>query len=435
MDKTNNNEGMLPNEIYKRIPLFFKELLKHSWGRERDLLFLSSLTVLSNCLPYVKGYYNGSEVYPHLYLIIIAPPASGKGRMGLSKLLIDGVNKYVYESSLNAKIICEEKKKKNKKKNKEKDNDNSEIVCPEIARKLVPANISTTAFYKLLCVEKEGLLMFESEADTLTKMLGNDWSDVSDLLRKAFHTETVSLARADDTYIEVEKPKLSMLLSGTPEQLKLLMKNKENGLFSRFLIYQFHDIDEFIDVFAEKSRDLDKSFRIKSNEILDLFKYLELKNGIEFYLTAGQKRRFLSFFRRQQKKFIEQDFENILSNLKRFALMSFKIAMILTVLRQKDELKNKTELECSNEDFLIALSIVDTLLEHTKKIIVNFDIDFLPELDKNILDDLPVAFSRKQAINSANKFGMPQRTIDDKLKQWILKKIIDRPKHGSYRKL
>lgn len=426
------NEGMLlPDGIYKRLPLFFQELLKHSSGRERDLLFLSSLTVLSNCLPYVKGYYNGSEVYAHLYLIIIAPPASGKGRMGLSKFLIDGVNKYVYESSLNAKTICEEKKKKNK----EKDNDNSEIVCPEIARKLVPANISTTAFYKLLCVEKEGLLMFESEADTLTKMLGNDWSDVSDLLRKAFHTETVSLARADDTYIEVEKPKLSMLLSGTPEQLKLLMKNKENGLFSRFLIYQFHDIEEFIDVFAEKSRDLDKSFRIKCNEILDLFKYLELKNGIEFYLTAGQKRRFLSFFSRQQKKFIEQDFENILSNLKRFALMSFKIAMILTVLRQKEELKNKTELECSNKDFLIALSIVDTLLQHTKKIIVNFDVEFLPEQDKNILDDLQSSFTRQDAIKTAEKFGMPQRTIDDKLVQWINKKIVSKVSRGVYRKL
>ncbi|SFN09454.1 Protein of unknown function [Paenimyroides ummariense] len=418
-------KGMLEKNIYHRLPSFFQELLEHSTGRERDLLTLSSLTVISNCLPFVSGIYNGSEVYPHIYLIIIAPPASGKGRMTLSKYLIDGINNHVVEFSTLAKKICEQKKK---------DGEHDE-ECPEIARKIVPANISTTAFYKILNIVKEGVLMFETEADTLTKMLGNDWSDLSDVLRKAFHTEVISLARADGTYLEVVKPKLSILLSGTPEQLKLLMKNKENGLFSRFLIYQFNDVDEFIDVFAVKAQELANAFKIKSDEMLNLFKILREKKGIKFNLTARQEKRFLRFFRKQQKNILEQEFENIISNLKRFALIAFRIAMILTVLRHKDKLENVYKLECSDKDFLIALSIVETLLEHTKDIIVNFDSDFLPELDKNILDDLPVAFSRKDAIISANKFGMPKRTLDDKLNQWILKKIIHKPKHGSYRKL
>lgn len=420
-----NLKGMLDKNIYHRLPPFFQELLEHTTGRERDLLTLSSLTVISNCLPFVSGIYNGTEVYPHIYLIIIAPPASGKGRMTLSKYLIDGINYYVVESSTLAKKICEQKKKDEK----------SDEECPEIARKIVPANISTTAFYKILNTVKEGVLMFETEADTLTKMLGNDWSDLSDVLRKAFHTEVISLARADGTYLEVVKPKLSILLSGTPEQLKLLMKNKENGLFSRFLIYQFNDVDEFIDVFAVKAQDLANAFKIKSDEMLNLFKILREKKGIKFNLTSSQEKRFLRFFRKEQKNILEQDFENIISNLNRFALIAFRIAMILTILRHKDKLENVNKLECSDKDFLIALSIVETLLEHTKDIIVNFDSDFLPELDRNILDDLPVTFSRKEAINSANKFGMPRRTTDDKLKQWILKKIIDKPKHGSYRKL
>lgn len=418
-------KGMLDKNIYHRLPPFFQELLEHTTGRERDLLTLSSLTVISNCLPFVSGIYNGTEVYPHIYLIIIAPPASGKGRMTLSKYLIDGINKYVEESSTLAKKRCEQKKKEEK----------SEEECPEIARKIIPANISTTAFYKFLDTVKEGVLMFETEADTLTQMLGKDWSDLSDMLRKAFHTEVISLARADGTYLEVVKPKLSILLSGTPEQLKLLMKNKENGLFSRFLIYQFNDVDEFIDVFALKAQDLANAFKIKSDEMLSLFKILREKKGIKFNLTARQEKRFLRFFRKHQDNILQQDFENIISNLKRFALIAFRIAMILTVLRHKDNLENVNKLECSNEDFLIALSIVEILLGHTKDIIVNFDSDFLPELDRNILDDLPITFTRQNATKAAEKFNMPLRTIDEKLKQWISKKIIQRIKHGTYKKL
>lgn len=420
------NGGMFPIIIYDRLPLFFQELLEHSDGRERDLLLLSSLTVLSNCLPFVSGIYNGNEVYPHLYSIIIAPAASGKGRMTLAKYLIDGINNYVYESTKKANEKCEEEKKNDKNM--------SDVECPQVVRKVIPANISSAAFYKLISKSKQGVLLFETESDTLTQILGNDWANLSDLLRKAFHNEGISMARADDTFIELREPKLSILLSGTPEQLKLLMKNKENGLFSRFLIYEFYDISDFIDVFADKSQNLTNSFKIKSQEILNLFIDLKKINGIKFKLTASEKRLFLLFFRKQQKKFIEKDYESIISNLKRFALIAFRIAMILTVLRNKNNLQGKKELECSKEDFLVALSIVETLLEHTKNILLNFDTDFLPEQDKNILDDLQSPFTRQDAIKTAEEFGMPQRTIDDKLVQWINKKILVKVKRGIYKK-
>ena len=79
--------------------------------------------------------------------------------------------------------------------------------------------------------------MMESEADTLSIMMNNDWSNFNDVLRKCFHHEPLSIARkVEDIFVEISEPKLSVIISGTPGQLKPLLKSKENGLFSRFLI-------------------------------------------------------------------------------------------------------------------------------------------------------------------------------------------------------
>ena len=40
--------------------------------------------------------------------------------------------------------------------------------------------------YAYMGSSKHGLLIMESEADTMSNMLNNDWSNYSDVLRKAF---------------------------------------------------------------------------------------------------------------------------------------------------------------------------------------------------------------------------------------------------------
>ena len=83
---------------------------------------------------------------------------------------------------------------------------------------------------------KDGVLIHESEADTLSKMFSQEWGDFSDVLRKAFHGERLSLSRdSDDEFMEIESPKLSVVLSGTRNQITPLLKSRENGLFSRFI--------------------------------------------------------------------------------------------------------------------------------------------------------------------------------------------------------
>jgi hypothetical protein len=279
--------------IYNNLPEDLKSLTQNFEDRERDVVLLSSLGVLSNCLPNIKGNYDGDSVYPNLYILIIAPPASGKGVMNYSRILIDKIHSKIYKDSKAVKQSCELSKKKNDgAKNSQKSNDK----CPDIQVKIVPANISTSELYTFLGSSKHGLLIMESEADTLSNMLKNDWSNYSDVLRKCFHHEPISIARKiEGLYEEVKEPKLSMVISGTPGQLKPFLMSRENGLFSRFMFYTFDELSNFKDVFAEKTLDNKLYFQEVSERVFNLYSRLnEVSNELEFKYSDRQKKILLS---------------------------------------------------------------------------------------------------------------------------------------------
>jgi len=58
----------------------------------------------------------------------------------------------------------------------------------------------------------------------------------------------------DQEYREVKKSYLSVLLSGTPAQVKPLIPSTENGLFSRQLFYYMHGIWAWINQFERTDR-------------------------------------------------------------------------------------------------------------------------------------------------------------------------------------
>uniref|UniRef100_UPI001FB2246F DUF3987 domain-containing protein n=1 Tax=Rhodothermus marinus TaxID=29549 RepID=UPI001FB2246F len=80
-------------------------------------------------------------------------------------------------------------------------------------------------------------MLFSSEADALSTVLGQEWGRWSHLLRKAYHHEAVRRETKSEGLLVVERPVLAVALTGTPAQLWHLMEGGvEDGLFSRFLI-------------------------------------------------------------------------------------------------------------------------------------------------------------------------------------------------------
>ena len=111
---------------------------------------------------------------------------------------------------------------------------------PNKSMLFLPANSSSTGLQELLQNNQERGILFETEADTLNIILKQDFGDYSDVLRKAFHLESiVYYRRGNKEYKSISEPKLSVIISGTPNQLTKLIPSAENGLFSRFIIYLF----------------------------------------------------------------------------------------------------------------------------------------------------------------------------------------------------
>lgn len=416
---------LIDKHIYYRLPEELIKLTEHFDSREKDIVLLSCLGALSNCLPNVYGIYDGDTMYPHLYLMVIAPAASGKGVMNYARLLIEPIHDKIFNDSKNEYLECQKESKKNETE-----------LCPEVKVKILPANISSAEMHSFLDSSEHGLLIMESEADTMSNMLKNDWSNYSDVLRKAFHHEPISISRkTEKVFVDIKEPKLSMVVSGTPDQLKPLIKSRENGLFSRFMIYNFDELTDFKDVFAVKTRNNNALFEAVGQDIFNLYGELaKLKKPIEFCFTDQQKEKFLKIIRPIRTDIVNNHSPAFISNLHRHGLILFRIAMILTVLRNKESIGSDEKLYCTDSDFLVASQLMKTLLRHCQFTFNSIETGDLSIQDENILDDLKETFTRQEAIEVGARHDIPTRTIDDKLAQWKKRKYIFKHSRGKYKK-
>ena len=203
---------------------------------DADMLILGSLAVISACLPNISGIYAKRHIFPNMYLFVTARAGTGKGRLYLCKSIVEPIH-----DELRAQAEIEEEKYRQDKeiyKRQKRGEGIPEPTPPPIRLLFLPANSSSTAIYQALNENGEQGLMFETEGDTLASTFGQDFGDFSDGLRKAFHHESISyLRRTQREYVNIKKPRLSTVLSGTPQQVVNLMSSVENGLFSRFLFY------------------------------------------------------------------------------------------------------------------------------------------------------------------------------------------------------
>lgn len=419
-------ERRIINEsVYNRLPKELQNLTQNFEGRERDIVLISSLVVLSNCFPNIYGIYDGDRVYPQLYGVIVAPAASGKGVMNFSRILIEKIHKKIFQESL---AEFRENQKSSRK--------SGSFESQEMRVKILPANISTSEMYSYLGSSNHGLIIIESEADTMSNMLKNDWSNYSDVLRKAFHHEPVSISRKMDKVFEnIDEPKLAMLVSGTPDQLQPLIKSKENGLFSRFIVYNFDEISPFKNVFDRNKRNNKVAFENFGEMIYDTYERLvKMESLIEFSFTENQESKFIKLIQPIRNDIIENHAEGFISNVHRHGLIFYRLAMILTIVRNLDNIYDNRNLECSNVDFMLAYHLMTTLLRHSQFTYNTIDNGDLSIQDEELLDKMSSSFSREELINAGKKLGIPIRTIDDKISQWKRKRIIIKVNRSNFKK-
>ena len=420
---------------------FISDVLKGAKTSEQaDSLFLGAVTTWSACLPNVYGIYDGMEVYPNLYLFTTADAACGKGHMNLCRKLVDPIQ--------------EEMEKKFEDEYEEYEELTLQYHLGQIDEKpdepipsnlYIPANSSVTAFCQSLANNFGTGLVFETEGDTLSTVLASGFGQFSDVLRKAFHHETISYKRRKgNEYVKIENPRLSIVLAGTPTQLHRLRPSSENGLFSRFMFYKMNSQLFWHDVFLDSDKSLVSNYESLGENFKRLYDLLKYRHErIQVVLAPEQIEEFNAFFTTAQNDLAGRFGEGIVSSVRRMGLILFRICMVLTVLRAYENDQLADQLVCSDEDFMIGFGTVKVLLRHTTSIymstkndVTNFKCydDPIGQRDK-LYQLLPDEFNTQDAMNIAINNGIPGKSCERYLTQWVRGGQISRTGRGQYSKL
>lgn len=264
---------------------------------QRDVMLIGALTAIGASMErYVRCPYAGKLQSPCLQSFIVAPSASGKGILSLIRLLVEPIH-----DEIRQQVATEVKAyKKEKAAYDVMGKERSKVEAPQMPKNrmfLISGNNTGAGILQNIMDANGTGLICETEADTISAAIGSEYGHWSDTLRKAFDHDRLSYnRRTDQEYREVKKSYLSVLLSGTPAQVKPLIPSTENGLFSRQLFYYMHGIWAWINQFESGEADLEAIFTdigLEWKKQLDLMK----THGVHtLRLTDEQKQEFNTLF-------------------------------------------------------------------------------------------------------------------------------------------
>jgi hypothetical protein len=301
----------------------------------------------------------------------------------------------------------------------------------------IPANNSASGAFQLLRFNNGKGLIFETEGDTLSNTFKTEYGNYSDGFRKAFHHETISYYRKTEMEnVEIKKPCLSAVLSGTPNQVLSLIPNAEDGLLSRFMFYVFNIEPYWKDVFAKKTeRGFDEFFLAIGRGYFETYDRLLKNPEIEFLLTEIQEDILNSYFEKLQDKYNSLWGAETVAIIRRLGLICFRIAMIISVLRNKGRMEESYT--CEDRDFSIAMDIIDVLHEHSRiaYLFVSQESSKGISLIDRFYNKLPESFNKQECLSIASELGIiKEKTVEKYIGRFINNNLLVRVSHGNYKK-
>lgn len=442
-DNTPEEMPTFSNQVKDNLPKFLQQVVRKSNSDEdADLLILGTITAISASLPNIYGIYAEREVFPNLFLFVTAQASAGKGRLTLCRKLVEPIHRKLRE--FNKAEREDYKIKQAEYAVNRKNPDIEQPVEPPLRALIIPANSSATAVFQILN-DNEGVgLMFETEGDTLAQTFKSEHGNYSDGFRKAFHHETISYNRRKDReFVELNVPKLSVVLSGTPRQIQSLIPDTENGLFSRFIFYYMNINLVWNNVFLHVDKEtLDSYFDGLGLKFFELYNVLKQSEDIRFTYSKNQQSNFNEFFEIVQKEYAAYFGLDIVASIRRLGLIAYRVSMILSALRIMEHGNISSTMVCTDEDYQTTITIIKTLLKHTAKIYKSLtpSIDTArtssepTQLRQNFSDSLPPAFNRQTYLSIAKQLGIADKTADKHITSMCNKGTIIRESHGNYTK-
>lgn len=438
---------MFPEDIFSTLPGLLRKvtdlMLTH---QERSLVLIGSIATLSSSLLPMYTIYFGKTIYPNMYLFVPGPAGAGKGKLDFCFRLVKPIHKEKLERWTIAK---DEYKKEYARYKRQKKGDNIDPPeKPPIQLLRVPANSSATSFAQAMA-ENGNLILFETEGDTVVNTFNSDFGNYSDSFRKAFAHESFGyLRRGDDgEEREIENPRLSTVLSGTPEQVKSLIHDAENGLLSRFMFFCINSTPEWLDGFDSYGCDdpLEDSFDAIGQEFTAFTKILEQTPRIKFTLSISQAGKFNDFFAAEKERMHEFNGDRYSASSHRLAWCFLRVAMVLSALRLMDSVRITENVECNDVDFDTTMKIIKVISTHNDYIFNVLDKErpegiavadsYSSATRKAIISALPGYFTTEDMKKVAANVGKSLRTVRRQIARAIEAGEIQQVKHGEYKKM
>ena len=362
----------IPLQVYRMLPALLKKSCKPFEDRhpERNAFLMGALGVMSGLLPGISGVYDGQLRYPNLFVFLIDPASSGKRTFKLSRHLGTAYQKQLFVANKKKRDAYRDALIKFEMDSiKYKKGDLKSVpkipTKPALKNLFPPFPITPDNVMEFLNRNDNSGIMFESEADRLEYILGENWGGYSDLLRNSFSHESIVYSRASDgELIEVKHPKLSVALSGSFDQLKNLIPSAEDGLLSRFMFYGYESEETWQDV-SEKGMSPNPRifYEDLSKDVLMVIDFLKFYPA-EFTLSEAQWKTLNSTFKKLMKETKKDIGIKAASLVRRMGLNCFKIAMILSAIRKYQEKRLEAKLVCNRNDFKVAIWLTKTYLKH-----------------------------------------------------------------------
>lgn len=423
--ETSEEDRSLPlfeESIYAHLPsILTKATQTINIRQEKDLILIGSIATLSSVLLPFRTIFHGRTIFTNLFLFVPRPAGSGKGRLDFCYWLVRPIHNDKRELwQLAQEEYMQELDRYRALSKKEKANATSPVK-PPITLLRVPANCSATSFAEAM----------------------------ADNFRKAFvHEEFGYLRRGNDNEEkEVQNPRLSVVLSGTPKQVKSLIHNAENGLLSRFIFYCMSATDEWLDSFSGYDSDnpLEQVFDQLGAEVERFYQALRQINQVWFTLSIVQQQRFNDYFTEEKQRMKELNGDLYNASTHRLSWAGLRISMALTALRCMDSGSIPERIECSDTDFDVALSIIRTISHHNDYIfnVLNDGItedvkvsEAYSSAARNVLlNNLPDRFTSEDMQVLSVKLGKSIRTIQRQVRRAIQNGQVKELSKGRYKRL
>ncbi len=406
---------------------------------ERDAFLTAALGVLSGAFPNVQLLYGGRWHTPALFTLAIGTAGVGKGAAVHARRLVDLIDERLRQETRHALEVWE--------RDAAIAREGKEPPPPRPAERflIVAESASELAITKRLGENSDGLVLFSSEADALSTVLGQEWGRWSHLLRKAYHHEAVRRDTKNEGLLVVERPVLAVALTGTPAQLwRLVEGGVEDGLFSRFLITRLRGDNHWVSQRpTPRDRKLQEAVERGAREVYARWETLRRRERpLAFELTSEQWDRLDATF----GAIFEQVVEHVEAGaapdalaavVKRAALACVRIACVLSLLhREPDVLDRAAALEADVRAFEAALELAvafckASLAIASRALAEELERELRADPKLRVLTQLPEEFS---AADFDAVAGVPERTGREWRRQLIEAGYLIRTGKGTFRK-